>query len=120
MDRLGPSGPEGRGDAELSRGRIDRDMDHRALIGQELLKLPHQRRQLLQTPRGFKPHNSSRCSLSHQHRPRLFREGTRRGKKAPFRMATTQLGHHRRRMAVTRRLKRGEEDRCHASKVSGE
>ena len=120
VDGFGPPGAESRGDSELRRRRIDGDMHHWPLIRPMLLEFLDQRRQFTHPSCSFKPHNSSRCGLGHQLRPRLLRERTRRGKKTPFRMAATQLGHHRRRMAVTGRLKCGEEDRCHASKVSGE
>ena len=69
-------------------------MHHWPLIRQMLLEFLDQRRQFTHPSCSFKPHNSSRCGLGHQLRPRLLRERTRRGKKTPFRMAATQLGHH--------------------------
>ena len=110
--------PRARKVGVIRNGRrgIDRDMDHRVVIG-KCFELLHQSSTC--NACGFKPHNSGRCGLGHQLGPRMLVKEPPRQEDA-IRMATTQLGHHRRRMAVARRLKCGDEDRCHASKVSGE
>ena len=117
--RFWPPRAESRGDSELSRRRIDGDMHHWSLIRPMLLELLNQSGQFTHPSCSFKPHNSSRCGLGHQLGPASCVNGpaaARRRHSGWRRRNSATTG----RMAVTRRLKCGEEDRCHASKVSGE